>query len=50
VLLEKSENGEWCRGQVGERIGWFPTKYAHSADEAGDIEGKKTMPEGHSHI
>ena len=52
MLLERSENGEWCRGQVGERIGWFPTKYARPADEsneAGDNEGKKTMPEGQLH-
>jgi len=49
VLLEKSEDGEWCRGKVGERIGWFPTNYAHPADEsnlAGDNEAKK-MSEGH---
>jgi len=52
VLLEKSDNEEWCRGQVGERTGWFPTEYARLADEsneAGDNEGKKTMPEGLLH-
>lgn len=43
VFLERGKDGEWYRGQVGEKTGWFPAKYVRRLSES---EQKKTMKEG----
>ena len=46
TLLGKGQNGEWYCGQVEDRSGWFPAKYAQPVNGSEGNEAKKTMKEG----
>lgn len=50
TLLAKGKDGEWYRGQVGERSGWFPAKYVRPINGSEGNEAKKTMKEGQSYV